>query len=291
MLGMRNFRTTAAYGGPSGGVRTAGAVIAGLGLICSAGCGGSDPTTALAGSTTSAPEAVASAGVVTAGVCIDGTGSVDPLAVTSMVDTVASAVTTWMPQPVDPVAEQAPVPGLSMPVRKVMAESSLGLAGEITFVDLVPVPGVVAEPALDAGYVDAAEARDRQAADAATIRQDNQAKADQAAGLLRATDWSAGSSEIYGCVEQLGRTTHAPTRNFVVLTDLAQTDVPQTGTADLSGARILVVHVGDQVAEIAAQQGTALAQWRSQNAADVQFVGPEEISRVVPVWLRTGGLP
>jgi len=256
-------------------------------------CGGARASVPLlSGSAPAVASAPAPPHIGEAGYCQDGTLSVDPAAQQAAVTALVSFVASWPPAAGDHEAGTAPVPALSLKVRKVMGQSSIGLEGQVADVEIPAVPGVIPKPAItDPNYIDGsavfqaqAVAFDKAVAPGGPVR----AAADAGANRISHADWSAPESEIAGCFEGLARTTSGPNRRLAALTDLDQNQAPQQGAADLSGATILVFHVGTDVKRMKAQEDAFKAQWKAQGAVDVQFAAPETIAQLLPAFFRTG---
>ena len=181
-----------------------------------AGCGGSKATESLSETTvpvaTAAPEA---ATIGARGFCGDGTDSVNPAALESAVASLAATVEGWVPAGGNHAAGTAPVPALSLMVRKVRSGSSVGLEGQVADVEIPAVPGVIPQPDVtDPGYLDLTAAFQSQSAafDAAVgAGGSSRTGADTGAALIRKADWTAPQSEIAGCLEGLARITDGPT--------------------------------------------------------------------------------
>jgi hypothetical protein len=226
------------------------------------------------------------------GACLDSTDSMPRALVDGAVEALASLVEGWAPRESNYMAGARPWPGLDLSVRKVLGESSLVAEGELVHVSIPGVPGVMAKPlATDPNFITASAAWRMQAGAATAAAATARAETARFSEAIRTADWSSTSSEISGCVVALGLTQRGPDARYLVVSDLDQTDPPQTAIGKLGGAEILVVHACADAEVCAAQQ----ADWRRTIAdlggGPVDFSRPERLDQDVPGWLGPRGEP
>lgn len=254
-------------------------VAAALALAVTAGACGADAATSSSTPTNlAALDTPPAAQNIAGGVCIDETPSIDKAVPELARKMLIERLKSWVP-PRRAAAEASPaVAGLELLVRKITPDSvSLGPAGLVAQVNIPPVPGVARLPGPASNFVQIQGEYKKQVAGAEAARASATAAATTAATTVADADLSSPESEIRGCIEALARA--MPRGTFLLISDLAQSGVPQVGVASLKQVSLVIVHVC-QMAKACVAQETAWSQaFTDVGAASPVFLTVENMAK------------